>query len=181
MEELPITLHGCRAMVLGYGRLGRMVAQRLKALGARVTVAARKWSDLAWAEACGCCAEQISTLDGWLCGYDLLINTVPARVLTAARLADLRADTLVIDLASKPGGAEAGFTPRRGPHGGARTAGKDRSFRKIWAKLTGLCYNNCVLLLGGGTLNFPVSPKGGVGPRHGGPAAPAPTPSAILS
>ncbi|MCI2105118.1 MAG: hypothetical protein LKK00_00145 [Intestinimonas sp.] len=109
MEELPITLHGCRAMVLGYGRLGKLVAHRLHALGARVTVAARKWSDLVWAEAYGCCAEQISTLDGWLCSYDLLINTVPARVLNEDRLAELRPDTLVIDLASKPGGAECGF------------------------------------------------------------------------
>ena len=36
---------------LGFGRLGKLLAHRLNALGARVSVAARKWADLAWAEA----------------------------------------------------------------------------------------------------------------------------------
>ncbi|MBP1737633.1 MAG: dipicolinate synthase, partial [Oscillospiraceae bacterium] len=45
-------------------------------------------------------------LDGWLCGYDLIINTVPAQVLTESRLRELKEGCVVIDLASKPGGAD---------------------------------------------------------------------------
>ena len=108
MEELPITLHGCRALVIGYGRLGKLLAHRLSALGAKVSVSARKWADLAWAEAFNYGVEQTDRLDGWLCGYDLVINTVPARVLDGGRLADLKPGCLVIDLASKPGGADVG-------------------------------------------------------------------------
>ena len=33
MEELPITLHGARVLVIGYGRLGRVLADRLAGLG----------------------------------------------------------------------------------------------------------------------------------------------------
>ena len=105
MEELPITIHGARVLVIGYGRVGRMTAQRFQALGAKVSVSARKYADLAWAESLGLGVEQTGRLLGWLCGYDLVINTVPARVLGEAELGDLKPGCLVIDLASKPGGA----------------------------------------------------------------------------
>jgi hypothetical protein len=108
MEELPITLHRARVLVLGFGRLGKLAAHRFAALGAKVSVAARKWADLAWAEAYGYGAERIDQLGGWLCAYDLVINTVPGRVLGAGYLADLKPGCLVVDLASKPGGVAGG-------------------------------------------------------------------------
>lgn len=109
MEELPITIHGARALVIGYGRLGRALSSRLAALGAKVSVAARKYSDLAWAQACGYGIEHTGQLEGWLCCYDLVVNTVPARLLNEKDLEDLRPGCLVIDLASKPGGAGVGI------------------------------------------------------------------------
>lgn len=72
-------------------------------------MAARKCSDLAWIEADGYGVEHTNQLEGWLCGYDLVVNTVPARVLDEERLQDLEAGCLVIDLASKPGGAGVEF------------------------------------------------------------------------
>lgn len=114
MEELPVTLHKARVLVLGFGRVAKLVAHQLHALGARVSVAARKWADLAWAEAYGYEAEHIEKLDGWLCAYDLVINTVPHRVLDEGRLADLRPGCLVIDLASKPGGVDFESAARLG-------------------------------------------------------------------
>lgn len=106
MEELPITLHGARVLVIGYGRVGKLVAHRFAALGAKVSVAARKFSDLAWAEALGYGVEQTGALVGWLCAYDLVVNTVPARVLSEKELRDLKPGCLVMDLASKPGGVD---------------------------------------------------------------------------
>ena len=58
MEQLPITIHGARVLVVGFGRVGRALAQRLAALGAKVTVAARRYESLAWAQASGYGAEQ---------------------------------------------------------------------------------------------------------------------------
>ncbi len=114
MEELAITLHGARVLVIGYGRLGRLLADRFSALGARVTVSARKYSDMAWAEAYGYAAERTDRLDGWMCSYDLVVNTVPFRVLDEARLADLMPGALVIDLASRPGGVDFEAASRLG-------------------------------------------------------------------
>lgn len=106
MEELPITIHGARVLVIGYGRVGRLTAQRFAALGAKVSVAARAYEQLAWVQALGLGAEHIAHLPDLLCGYDLVINTVPARVLDRNCLVAVRHDALVIDLASKPGGVD---------------------------------------------------------------------------
>lgn len=106
MEELPITLHGARVLVIGAGRLGKVLIQQLRGLGANVSLAARKFSDLAWAQVWGCGAERSDQLAGWLCGYDLIVNTVPATVLGREELGDVKPGCLVIDLASKPGGVD---------------------------------------------------------------------------
>ena len=108
MEHLPITVHGARVLVLGFGRVGRLTAQRFQALGARVSVAARRYEQLAWAQALGLGTEHLEQLGGWLCAYDLIVNTVPARVLDQAALEELKPDCLILDLASKPGGVDMG-------------------------------------------------------------------------
>lgn len=114
LEELPITLHNARCLVIGYGRVGRVLAHRLGALGARVAVAARSHEQLAWAEVWGYATEHTARLTPWLCGYDLVVNTVPARVLGPEQLSALTPGTLVIDLASKPGGVDFDAAARLG-------------------------------------------------------------------
>ena len=114
MEELPTTLYDARVLVIGFGRIGKLLAHRLTGLGARVTVSARTDEDLAWIEAYGYGSEQTDELEGWLCGYDLVINTVPAPVLTGPLLADLAPGCLVIDLASRPGGVDFEAAARLG-------------------------------------------------------------------
>ena len=94
--------------------LCREFAQRLAGLGAKVSVAARKFADLAWAESCGYGIEHTGQLEGWLCCYDLVVNTVPARILSEEDLEDLRPGCLVIDLASKPGGVDLEAAARLG-------------------------------------------------------------------
>ena len=53
-------------------------------------------------------AEHLEQLRGGLCGYDLIVNTVPARVLNRPELEDVKEDCLILDLASKPGGVDLG-------------------------------------------------------------------------
>lgn len=106
MEELPVTLHGSKALVVGYGRLGKVLARQLRGLGATVSVAARSCADLTWAQVWSYGIERSDQLSGWLCAYDLVVNTVPAPVLGREELGDLKPGCLVIDLASKPGGVD---------------------------------------------------------------------------
>lgn len=106
MESTDRTLHGSRCLVIGYGRIGRLLADRLLALGAEVTVSARKYGDLAWIEAWGCRSVQTGALTGQLERFDLIFNTAPALILDGARLRETREDCVIIDLASAPGGVD---------------------------------------------------------------------------
>lgn len=106
MEELPITLHDARVLILGFGRIGQALALRLRGLGVRVTAAVRRHDRQALARSMGVCAEGLGGLRAWLCAYDLVINTIPAPVLGREELAALKEGTPVIDLASRPGGVD---------------------------------------------------------------------------
>ena len=106
MEELPVTIQGSRVLLLGFGRIGKLLARRLWALGAAVTVAARSCEELAWIEALGYAPLSPERLSGRLGDFDLLINTIPARLLTEDDLLALSPGCVCIDLASAPGGAE---------------------------------------------------------------------------
>ena len=92
IEQSERALWGGRALVLGWGRIGRILALRLSALGAQVTVAARSARDRAMAEALGCAAVDYAGLDGILGDFDFIVNTVPARVLTEGMLCLIRPD-----------------------------------------------------------------------------------------
>jgi len=106
MEATSTILLGSRVLILGFGRIGKLLAHRLRALGANVTVTARTFTDLAWISAYGYEALHTDTIDTHLTGFDLLFNTIPHPVLHAKRLARLDISTLCIDLSSKPGGID---------------------------------------------------------------------------
>ena len=106
MEELPFTLHSARVLILGFGRAGKPTAHRLGALGAKVTVCAQGYADLAWAAAYGHETMWLEKLGGELGGYDLIVNTIPAQVLDRRRLAWVHPGAFLLDLASAPGGVD---------------------------------------------------------------------------
>lgn len=106
MEELPFTLHGCSCLVIGYGRIGKILSRMLRALGAEVAVAARKWEDFAGIRADGNRPVPSAPRLEDLGGYSLLINTVPTQILARAQLKQTDPDCLILDLASKPGGVD---------------------------------------------------------------------------
>ncbi len=119
MEELPITIRGCRCLITGYGRVGKTLAQLLVAMGAQVTVAARSFADLAWATAHGCSTLELKHL-AEAGEYDVIFNTVPALLFDREVLSKLDKKTLLIDLASRPGGVDF-------------TAAAELQIKTIWA------------------------------------------------
>ena len=103
MEHLDRSLLGMECLVLGYGRIGKLLSHRLRGLGAGVTVTARKPEDLAWIRAYGLRAMKTSELDGKLSAFGTVFNTVPSLVLKEALLSQLPESCLCVDLASVPG------------------------------------------------------------------------------
>ena len=94
-DRLPVTFCGCPILVIGWGRIGKCLASMLKALGAEVTVAARKPADLGMLTALGYKTAEIGNLDP--APYRAIVNTAPAPVLSAGGSA------IKIDLASSLG------------------------------------------------------------------------------
>ncbi|MCH5194497.1 MAG: dipicolinate synthase subunit DpsA [Oscillospiraceae bacterium] len=106
MEELATTLSGRKILILGAGRIAKVLIDVLSGFHTKTTVAARKCSDLAWARVYGCEAVHIGKIDDVLDSFDVIFNTVPAVVLDESRLKKISKSCLVIDLASKPGGVD---------------------------------------------------------------------------
>lgn len=116
MEELPTTLFGLSVLIVGAGRISKVLRRQLVALGSKVTIAARKPQDLAWAEIDGCKAIRAGTLGEAPMEYDCIINTAPAMVLDEAVLRRVNKETLLLDLASKPGGIDFTLAGQLGLH-----------------------------------------------------------------
>lgn len=106
LREMLITLHGARALVIGYGRIGKLLCRDLFFLGARVSCAARRDPHFAWMRAEGIAPLHTMRLEGRLDGFDVIFNTVPHLVLPYARLREIPARCVLIDLASSPGGID---------------------------------------------------------------------------
>lgn len=98
-ERLQTSLLGCGILIIGWGRIGKCLAQLLRNLGARVVVAARKPADLGMLAALGYEAAAISDIPDILPQMRVVINTAPAPVL--AENADFHGFKL--DLASVKG------------------------------------------------------------------------------
>ena len=108
------TLWGSAVLLLGFGPVGQAVGTRLAALGARVTVAARRPAQRAQAESLGMQGAELARLDRLAPAFDTVVNTIPAQVLTAPVLARLRPGSLIVDLASRPGGTDFDAAARCG-------------------------------------------------------------------
>lgn len=118
MAEVPYTIHGARCLVLGYGRVAKALSKTLSAVGAWVTVAARKSEDLAWIAANGHTPLPFSALyEGEEpLDYDIVFNTVPEQIVGAALMSRLKDDVLLLDLASAPGGIDREYAREHGYH-----------------------------------------------------------------
>lgn len=103
LRESEKSIRGSRVLVLGRGRIGRSLSAMLHSLGAEVTVAARRSADRAECRVLGMDAVDFGELEAGLGRYDLIVNTVPARVLSEAALCTVE-DGLLLELASPPGG-----------------------------------------------------------------------------
>lgn len=120
IENTNRILHGSEVLILGFGRIGKVLARKLAGLSVKVTCAARKDEDLAWIEAYGHKSLNINNLGENLRTFDIIINTVPHIILTEQKLEYVKKETLLIDLASNPGGID-------------KKAIKDRNLKFVWA------------------------------------------------
>lgn len=109
MENTQFTIHNSRCLVLGFGRIGKLLSKQLKSLGADVRCMARKEKDLAWIRTYGYKEINIDNINTNLNNCDIIFNTIPALILDEERLKILKHENdniIIIDLASSPGGVD---------------------------------------------------------------------------
>lgn len=116
IAETPITIHNSKCLVLGYGKVGKILSRSLYGLGAETYVAARKYADLALIEGHGCNPLTMREVKTRIGEFDIIFNTVPALILTEELLNKVNRETLIIDLASKPGGIDFPLAKELGLH-----------------------------------------------------------------
>ncbi|NMA92381.1 MAG: dipicolinate synthase subunit DpsA [Firmicutes bacterium] len=114
MEIADITIHGSRVLVLGFGRCGSALARALQGLGAEVSVLVRRRESEALAINLGFKAIFREELAEAVAAVDFIFNTVPALMLPDSLLKNVQKETIILDLASSPGGTDFPAAARRG-------------------------------------------------------------------
>lgn len=120
IRETQRTIHGSKILVMGFGRVGKVLSDKLAGIGADVYCEARKNEDIAWIKTYGYKPVKLSELDDYLNQFEIIINTIPFQILDEKRLELVKKDTVLIDLASNPGGID-------------RNAAKKNKLKLIWA------------------------------------------------
>ncbi len=120
MEETQRTVHGTNVLVMGFGRIGKVLAKMLDGIGAKVYCEARKDEDISWIKAYGYNPIHLNDLDENLSKFDIIINTIPFQLLVGDRLDLIKKEAIIIDLASNPGGID-------------RKAAREKGLKIIWA------------------------------------------------
>lgn len=120
MEETQRTIHGSNVLVMGFGRIGKVLAKMLDGIGAKIYCEARKNEDIAWIKAYGYEPIHLNNLNENLGKFDVIINTIPFQVLDEERLSLVKKDVVLIDVASNPGGID-------------RKAAREKELKLIWA------------------------------------------------
>ena len=113
LKHSDITINGSKVLVCGYGRIGKVLSEMLRGMGADVTVSARKQSDLAWIKLNGFAGIKTGDFTE-INSYNFIFNTIPSLILSEDVLRELSKDTLIIDLASLPGGVDFAYAEKCG-------------------------------------------------------------------
>ena len=120
ISNTQTVIHGSNILILGFGRVAKVLAKKLKGLDANITCAVRKREDMAWIKTFGYSYLNINNVNNYLNNYDIIINTVPSLIIDKEKLSYIRKECLIVDLASAPGGID-------------RDAAKDNDIHVEWA------------------------------------------------
>lgn len=103
IENTQITIHKSNVCLVGQGTIGSLLTKTLVGLGAHVHVAARNPVQRAAAYAAGAASLTLEQLPEVLRTTDILIGSVPKRLLQRNQLELLPKRALLVDVAAPPG------------------------------------------------------------------------------
>ena len=105
-----------RVAIIGYGKVAFATAKLFHAVGADITIFARKAQARVEAHMMGYTAKSLAELSACAGEYELLINTVPARILDREILSKVAKNARIMELASAPFGLDFEEAKKLGVH-----------------------------------------------------------------
>ncbi|MBR0857851.1 dipicolinate synthase subunit DpsA [Bradyrhizobium liaoningense] len=121
IENTQITIHKSNVCLVGQGTIGSLLTKTLVGLGASVHVAARNPVQRAAAYAAGADVLTLEHLPAILPGTDILIGSVPKRLIERDQLVLLPKHALLVDVAAPPGTID-------------RDAAAELGLKAVWAR-----------------------------------------------
>ncbi|BCH22972.1 dipicolinate synthase subunit DpsA [Mesorhizobium sp. L-8-3] len=121
IENTEITIHKSNVCLIGQGTIGSLLTNTLVGLGAHVHVAARNSVQRAAAYAAGAETLTLEQLPDVLPRMDIVIGSVPKRLLERDQLALLPRHALLVDVAAPPGTID-------------RDAALELGLKAVWAR-----------------------------------------------
>lgn len=106
IEMSKKTINDSVVLILGFGRIGKSLANNFRGFTSKIYVEARKEKDIALIKTMGYNEVDLNDLDNVVDKADIIINTIPALILDKKRLDALKKDVCILDLASAPGGVD---------------------------------------------------------------------------
>lgn len=113
MEQMDVTVHSSSVLVLGFGRVGLTVARVFRAVGGDVTVGIRSSTNAARVHEMGMNSLFTEELQQNVGAFQLIINTIPHLILDSPVISNMNEETVIIDLASKPGGTDFSYAKKK--------------------------------------------------------------------
>ncbi len=110
----PFSLMGARCLVIGFGRIGKLLCHRLAPFGCSITASSRREEVLSWIDAYGYCRLHTTEVGEHLGDFDIIFNTVPHPLLNEDELKRVKPGAIIIELASPPYGVDLDAAKRLG-------------------------------------------------------------------
>lgn len=114
IENTERSLFESKILITGFGHVAKLLADRLKALCKNITVCARSLKDLSYAEALSYNTFHINELQNKINQFDLIFQTIPARIITCDIIDNMNENNIVIELSSKSLGTDYTYAESKG-------------------------------------------------------------------
>lgn len=92
-----ILIYKMKIAILGYGRVGKAMTTLLKGLGVNFSIFTNDYYERSTARLCN---TTVSDLSEDLNDFDVIINTIPAKILSINKLKNTKKSCYILDLAS---------------------------------------------------------------------------------
>jgi len=114
IENTDFTLHGSNVMIVGYGRIGKVLCKMLSGIGANVYPVVKERHEAALARGYGYSPVLFGDMNASLADMNIIFNTVPQIIFDKKNIKFIDSDCLFVDVSSAPHGINNNFAKKAG-------------------------------------------------------------------